>query len=138
MFLTAEFTPRSDLQFIFTGIAQQIYLEALMGPSLPATQTMGGNVQPYGHANATVGSSSIGRYDPYAPPRRPVPSASTTASTILLHLVSYVFSMNFLLLKADPSKFASKPSPFVRVERAVSGIVECPGMPLELQVCGRN
>lgn len=52
-----------------------------MTTAAQSAQGLGGNVQPYGHASATAGSSSIGRYDPYAPPRRPVPSTSTATST---------------------------------------------------------
>lgn len=40
------------------------------------------NVKPYtGHVNQTATSSTIGRYDAYAPPRRPGPSTSTAVST---------------------------------------------------------
>lgn len=53
-------------------------------------------------------TSAIPRYDPYAPPRRPAaPAASTSAAP------------------PGPS-ILFKPSPFFRVERAVSSIVECP------------
>lgn len=90
-----------------------------------SSQGMGGTVKPYGQLNAAAGSSSIGRYDPYAPPRRPVPSTSTASASSNTpskqsshcepHLLTGIIAIRF------------KPSPFIRVERAVSAVVECPG-----------
>lgn len=90
------------------------------------SQTMGGNVKPYGQLNATAGSSSIGRYDPYAPPRRPVPSTSTAAASSNTPSKSSSHSATCHLIGVIAIRF--KPSPFIRVERAVSGVVECPGV----------
>ncbi|CCL99022.1 uncharacterized protein FIBRA_01031 [Fibroporia radiculosa] len=59
-------------------------------------------------AGASSSSGAIPRYDPYAPPRRPAaPSAPAPA-------VPQAPSIRF------------KSSPFFHIERAVSGVVECP------------
>ncbi|KZT72828.1 hypothetical protein DAEQUDRAFT_743461 [Daedalea quercina L-15889] len=59
---------------------------------------------------ASSSSGAIPRYDPYAPPRRPaVPPPPTPASAA-----------------PPPPNIRFKFSPFFRVERAVSAIVECP------------
>ncbi|EMD42118.1 hypothetical protein CERSUDRAFT_110664 [Gelatoporia subvermispora B] len=65
----------------------------------------------YSHIN-NAGSSSehIPRYNPYAPPRRPtVPSTTSQAAPA-----------------AAPPSIRFKASPFFRVDRAVSSVVECP------------
>jgi E3 SUMO-protein ligase PIAS1 len=85
------------------------------------------NTKPYGHLNVAAGSSSIARFDPYAPPRRPVqPTAtgSTSSSTPSEPYCYYVPSTYLTAILA----IRFKPSPFIRVERAVSAVVECPGM----------
>lgn len=46
-----------------------------------SAQAMGANVKPYGHPNAGAGSSLIGRYDAYAPPRRAGPATTAAPST---------------------------------------------------------
>ncbi|KAG5638656.1 hypothetical protein H0H81_011208 [Sphagnurus paluster] len=57
---------------------------------------------------AVAGSSSLARYDPYAPPRKPVaPVASTSTTT-------------------KPTGIRFKESPFFHVEQAVSTVMECP------------
>ncbi|KAI5121284.1 hypothetical protein M0805_002328 [Coniferiporia weirii] len=60
------------------------------------------------HTNSGVGGSSIARYDPYAPPRRAIPAPSTPSPA------KTSVSIRF------------KPSPFYRVDQAVSSVVECP------------
>ncbi|KAI0778270.1 PINIT domain-containing protein [Trametes elegans] len=65
------------------------------------------------YQSGSSSSSTIPRYDPYAPPRRPTAPASAAASP-----------------SAPPAPPAPsirfKYSPFFRVERLVSSIVECP------------
>ncbi|KAG6912006.1 hypothetical protein DXG01_000254 [Tephrocybe rancida] len=60
---------------------------------------------------ATIpGSSTVGRYDPYAPPRKPSgPVASSSSSST-----------------AKPPGIRFKDSPFFNVEQAVSSVMECP------------
>ena len=72
------------------------------------------------------GSSSIGRYDPYAPPRIPQqpPAAAVPAgpgasrATTLTALLMTVVALTAIRFK---------PSPFHRIEQAVSHVVECQG-----------
>ena len=101
-----------------------------MGFAGPATaqtsHSLGVNAKPYGHLNAAAGSSSIGRYDPYAPPRRPVPSTSTASTSSTTPSKCYKNAIARMLKGIAAIRFKS--SPFIRVERAVSAVVECPGM----------
>lgn len=53
-------------------------------------------------------NNSIGRYDPYAPPRVPPPSMGASSSSLSKPVIQF------------------KPSPFFRTDQAVSGTVECP------------
>ncbi|CAL1695654.1 unnamed protein product [Somion occarium] len=94
--------------------ARQDSYPARRTPSYPATATFntyqapnpaGSNIvfQP-----PTVAStSSLPRYDPYAPPRRPPVPATPAAA-------------------AGSPSIRFKTSPFFRVERAISNVVECP------------
>ncbi|KAH9837202.1 PINIT domain-containing protein [Rhodofomes roseus] len=74
-----------------------------------------GHAYPVGanHSSYPSGTSSSGtipRYDPYAPPRRPnVPPASSAATAAVA-----------------PPGIHFSPSPFFKVQRSVSSIVECP------------
>jgi E3 SUMO-protein ligase PIAS1 len=86
------------------------------------------NTKPYGHLNATAGSSSIARFDPYAPPRRPVPSTSAASTSPSTPSKYYSLGMLSLTRLTDIVAIRFKSSPFIRVERAVSAVVECPGM----------
>ena len=60
-------------------------------------------------------SSAIPRYDPYAPPRRPTQPASVVSSSAAPASQPSIPAIRF--------KF----SPFFKVERIVSSVVECPG-----------
>ncbi|KAI0963662.1 hypothetical protein AcW1_000679 [Taiwanofungus camphoratus] len=62
------------------------------------------------HSGVSGSSSTIPRYDPYAPPRRPTAPPTSTSSVPV----------------APSSNIRFKPSPFFRIERAVSSVVECP------------
>ncbi|KAL5535410.1 PLI1 [Sanghuangporus sanghuang] len=74
-------------------------------PPRPATNNF--------HAVNNIGSNSIGRFDPYAPPRRPhAPGISALSPVKSSPGVSV------------PIRF--KASPFCRTEQAVSSVVECP------------
>lgn len=87
------------------------------------------NVKPF--VNATAGSSStIGRYDPYAPPRRPATTATAAPPTSSSSPPSELLFFHIIAVTAHirPIAIRFKPSPFIRVERAVSSVVECPGM----------
>ncbi|TFK57063.1 hypothetical protein OE88DRAFT_1744009 [Heliocybe sulcata] len=71
------------------------------------------------HTPTATSSSTIGRYDPYAPPRRSIPASpatsSSSASVKSCRIPSYIrLSIRF------------KHSPFFRVDQAVSTVVECP------------
>lgn len=104
MFLTAEFTPRSDLQFIFTGIAQQIYLEALI-PSLLRLRLwevmfnltdMQTPLRAQAQLDATIHTLHlVDQYHPHLLLRQ-----------LLLHLVSYVFN-EFFAAESGSQQFAS-------------------------------
>ncbi|KAF8078677.1 PINIT domain-containing protein [Lyophyllum atratum] len=59
---------------------------------------------PYG---ATPGSSSIARYDPYAPPRKPSGSIPSSSA-------------------AKPTGIRFKESPFFQIDQAASSVTECP------------
>ncbi|KAF9453869.1 hypothetical protein P691DRAFT_812483 [Macrolepiota fuliginosa MF-IS2] len=89
-----------------------------MGPSSSSTSN------PHSHSlyhannlkptiyNSSPGTSALPRYDPYAPPRRPVvPPGPSTAS-------SPAYS------KPTPIRF--KESPFFQIEQILSPVVECP------------
>jgi len=65
------------------------------------------NTTPY--ISGVAGSSAITRYDPYAPPRKPAPSAVASTSAGL-----------------KPTGIHFKESPFLRIEGAVSSVTECP------------
>ncbi|EPQ60617.1 hypothetical protein GLOTRDRAFT_68408 [Gloeophyllum trabeum ATCC 11539] len=62
------------------------------------------------HQSPGATSSGLPRYDPYAPPRRPLPSSVATSSA------------------ATPAKstIRFKHSPFFRIDEPVSSVVECP------------
>jgi len=84
----------------------------------------------YNSASTTVRSSfntMPGRYDPYAPPRLPPPPNTSASSST----VSKPSKMDEYYLDSMPPTLITgmrfKPSPFFRVDQAVSGIVECPG-----------
>ncbi|KZT30596.1 hypothetical protein NEOLEDRAFT_1126188 [Neolentinus lepideus HHB14362 ss-1] len=62
------------------------------------------------HSPAAASSSIIGRYDPYAPPRRSLPTSPAASSSSA----------------SAKSSIRFKHSPFFRVDQAVSSIVECP------------
>ncbi|KAI0825049.1 PINIT domain-containing protein [Trametes gibbosa] len=62
----------------------------------------------------TPSSSSIPRYDPYAPPRRPPAPAPTVASS------------STAPAPPPPPSIRFKYSPFFKVDRLISSIVECP------------
>ncbi|EKM83924.1 hypothetical protein AGABI1DRAFT_67004 [Agaricus bisporus var. burnettii JB137-S8] len=85
--------------------------------SLPASTTNANSVY---HANNLVkppfhnpvpSSSNLPRYDPYAPPRRPLaaPSSSTSSTAI-----------------SKPLAIRFKDSPFFQIEQILSHVVECP------------
>lgn len=81
---------------------------AMASQSLPSVPSAA-----YSSASTTVRSNftaiPAGRYDPYAPPRLPPPPTTGAGSSAVSKP-----GMRF------------KPSPFFRVDQAVSGIVECP------------
>ncbi|KIJ21803.1 hypothetical protein PAXINDRAFT_165186 [Paxillus involutus ATCC 200175] len=56
-----------------------------------------------------ITGSSAGRYDPYAPPRMPLPPVSAASTS-----------------GVSKPAMRFKPSPFFRVDQPVSGIAECP------------
>ncbi|PCH33703.1 hypothetical protein WOLCODRAFT_135275 [Wolfiporia cocos MD-104 SS10] len=76
-------------------------------PGPPAQYQYPPTTGPVSYGSAAAGSSSaLPRYDPYAPPRRAAPSATSTP--------------------APTPNIRFQPSPFFKVDRLVSGIVECP------------
>lgn len=83
----------------------------------------------------TAGSSAIGRYDPYAPPRKPSgPSAPVPSSSSSSGLKS-IGNSRFSCLTNDnvshlPQGIRFKESPFLHVDQAVSVVTECPGSSL--------
>ncbi|KAF9015110.1 PINIT domain-containing protein [Cyathus striatus] len=58
----------------------------------------------------TSSTSSISRYDPYAPPRKPNPTSSIASTSTA----------------PRPTGIRFKESPFFMIDQAVSGVVECP------------
>ncbi|KXN90079.1 E3 SUMO-protein ligase pli1 [Leucoagaricus sp. SymC.cos] len=67
-------------------------------------------VKPNFHSS-TSGTSALPRYDPYAPPRRPiVPPAPSSSSSVY----------------QKPPAIRFKESPFFRIDQVISNIVECP------------
>ncbi|EJD04077.1 uncharacterized protein FOMMEDRAFT_155211 [Fomitiporia mediterranea MF3/22] len=64
------------------------------------------------HNMASASSSSIGRYDPYAPPRRPLPGQTTSSP------VKSGFGTS--------ASIRFKSSPFFKTEQPVSNVIECP------------
>ncbi|KLO17060.1 hypothetical protein SCHPADRAFT_822182 [Schizopora paradoxa] len=59
-------------------------------------------------SGSSTSTSSIGRFDPYAPPRRAVPGPSTPAPPRTSNSIRF------------------KPSPFLRIDQMVSIVQECP------------
>jgi E3 SUMO-protein ligase PIAS1 len=99
---------------------------AMTSQSLPSVPSAA-----YSAASTTVrgsfGAMPSGRYDPYAPPRIPPPPNTSAGSSA----VSKPGKINEHCLNSVPPTHNAgvrfKPSPFFRVDQAVSGIVECPG-----------
>ncbi|KAJ8595930.1 hypothetical protein M405DRAFT_720521, partial [Rhizopogon salebrosus TDB-379] len=98
---------------------------AMTSQSLPSVPSAA-----YSAASTTVrgsfGAMPSGRYDPYAPPRIPPPPNTSAGSSA----VSKPGKINEHCLNSVPPTHNAgvrfKPSPFFRVDQAVSGIVECP------------
>ncbi|RDB28615.1 E3 SUMO-protein ligase pli1 [Hypsizygus marmoreus] len=70
------------------------------------------NILKTGSYATVAGSSTIARYDPYAPPRKATSSSAPVASTSSA--------------TSKPTGIRFKESPFFTIDQAVSAIVECP------------
>ncbi|KDR84933.1 hypothetical protein GALMADRAFT_149463 [Galerina marginata CBS 339.88] len=83
-------------------------------------------INPY--ATSHAGSSSIGHYDPYAPPRRPsgvsAPIPSSSSGLKVPGSVSTHNQTSSNLTSSIGVRF--KESPFFTVDQAISSLVECP------------
>ena len=83
------------------------------------------------YSTSTAGSSSIGHYDPYAPPKRPTgvsaplptPSSSSQKVPGSLHRSKCCISVNHCLYAG----IRFKDSPFFAIEQAITSVIECPG-----------
>jgi E3 SUMO-protein ligase PIAS1 len=73
-------------------------------------------------------SSSIGRYDAYAPPRRPIASTSVAIPTAQRSGIGFFISPFLIPILMNCIGIRFKPSPFLRVDQAVSVVMECPGL----------
>ncbi|KAI6008232.1 PINIT domain-containing protein [Pisolithus orientalis] len=88
-----------------TGVYSQSRVVGASGqqPSQPMTNPS------YGVTTIGGGfTNQMGRYDPYAPPRVPPPPIGASSSSMSKHVINF------------------KISPFFRIERPISAIVECP------------
>ena len=81
------------------------------------------------YASSHAGPSSIGHYDPYAPPRRPsgvsapIPTSSASKPQGNRTLLRAPIGQSNLALAG----IRFKESPFFTVDQVVSNVVECPG-----------
>ncbi|KAH7883534.1 PINIT domain-containing protein, partial [Phlebopus sp. FC_14] len=87
------------------------YSQSRMAGSTGVQPVQSTPTAPYAPTAVRSGFSgtTMGRYDPYAPPRMPLPPVASAGST-----------------SVSKPTIRFKPSPFFRVDQAVSGIAECP------------
>jgi len=79
------------------------------------------------YSSSTAGTSTIGHYDPYAPPRRPsgpLPSSSSSSQKVPGNFLKRAISLFILILSAG---IRFKDSPFFAIDQAVTSVTECPG-----------